>query len=471
MSFSMDATPNSNLNAVMINRAERQALGKGLRDTVPRAAQAIWQPGTHRTQVLSMLEESNRGRLPDLIPLRYARMLQSPLAFFRGSAGVMAADLATLPTTKLRLQSCGDCHLQNFGWFATPERNLIFDVTDFDESRTAPWEWDLKRLVASTVLAARQFGLSSDKQQESGRAVAQAYREHLTEYQQFTPLEMWYQRLDVRELEKHPSMVASRLYLDSLVESARKRTMEALFPKMTARVAGQLRFKDRPPLIFHPPQQERYVNECDALIRDYRQTLAEDRRVLLDRYRVADVVAKVVGVGSVGLRCGVVLLLDADESPLLLQIKEARASVLEPFVGKSERTHHGQRVVHGQRVMQAASDLFLGWASDSEGRCYYFRQLRDMKFSTTLEDLSPSEFREYAKMCGWGLARAHAKAGNVASIAGYLGDGDQFDVALGEFGMAYATQAEHDYEVLRQGAKSGRIPVATDSALSDGIPV
>ena len=448
------------------SRSERQAAGKALRDSIPRSAQAHWTPLANREDIVAILEETNRDRLHDLMPLRYARMLQSPLACLRGAAAVMAADLAGLPTTDLRLQSCGDCHLQNFGWFATPERNLIFDITDFDESRKAPWEWDLKRLVASVVLASRVLNASKSQQKDLGKAVAQEYRLHLAEYEAFSPLEMWYQRLDTNELLFHKSDIASQQRFQQIIDAARQRTMDKLFPKMTERVNGNLRFKESPPLIFHPTEFEHYFGEVHSLIEQYRHTLSDERRVLLDRYRLVDVAAKVVGVGSVGLRCGIILMLDPDEAPLVLQIKEARASVLEKFVGRSERPHHGHRVVHGQRVMQAASDMFLGWASDSVGRSYYFRQLRDMKMSAAVESMCLPEFEEYARMCGWGLARAHAKSGDVSQITGYLGTGEAFEEAISEFGMSYADQAERDFESLQKAAKSGRIPVADDPRLT-----
>jgi uncharacterized protein (DUF2252 family) len=451
----------------LASRTERKAAGKALRQTVPRSVHSEWKPPRDRPDSISLLEESNKGRVPNLIPIRYGRMLKSPLAYLRGSAIVMARDLASLPTTDIRLQICGDCHLQNFGWFATPERNLVFDVNDFDETRKAPWEWDLKRLAASVVVAARGKQSSLSEQKRLVRAVLSEYRSRLAAYCELAPLEMWYQRLDADALLLQTTDIASKKRSQQIVDAARQRTMDRLLPKMTERVNGQLRFTDQPPLVFHPPQFDHYLETIRELMLQYRQTLLEDRRSLLDRYRLIDVAYKVVGVGSVGLRCGIILMLDANNSPLVLQIKEARASVLEAYVGRSERPHHGHRIVHGQRLMQAASDIFLGWATDSEGRGYYFRQLRDMKMSVDVETMTPLEFEEYILLCGWAMARAHAKAGDAAMISGYLGTSEQFDDALAEFGIAYAGQVERDYESLQMAAKSGRI-VADEGLISAG---
>ena len=452
------------------SRSERHNDGKKLRDVIPRSSHAEWKPPFNRADVVSSLEESNQDRLTDLIPLRFARMLQSPLAFLRGSAAIMAADLASLPTTNIRVQSCGDCHLQNFGWFATPERNLIFDITDFDESRRAPWEWDVKRLVASVVLTARELKVpaSKSRQEELGRATVKSYREHLAEFETMSPLEMWYVRLDATELMNRSPEIGTKERCRQILDAARQRTIDQLLPKITQRVNGKLQFKDRPPLISHPTQFDRLPKEIHALIQQYRGTLSDERRLLLDRYRMVDVAYKVVGVGSVGLRCGIILMLDPDDAALVLQIKEARASVLEKFVGKSDRTHHGHRIVHGQRVMQAASDQFLGWANDSEGRSFYFRQLRDMKLSVGIDQMTLTDLEDYAKMCGWTLARAHAKAGDASMISGYLGSGETFDEALGKFGLDYADQSEADFQALQTAADSGRIPVAKDPGLKKG---
>lgn len=446
-------------------RESRRAAGKALRRLVPRSAHRCWEPPGDRAEVVDILAESNRGRVADLIPERHSLMLKSPFATFRGSAAVMAADLAGVPTTNIRLQSCGDCHIQNFGWFETPERNLIFDITDFDESRRAPWEWDLKRLVASVVLAARQLQTPKNVQHSMAKAVAQQYRERLIEYERLSPLEMWYQRLDEQELLKHPSYIAGRQRCQEIIRAGNEGTLHKRLSDLAEERNGVWRFRDKGSKIFHPDDPEAYFGAIEPLMEQYRQSLSDERRVLLDRYRLVDFAIKVVGIGSVGLRCGIIMMMDDDQSPLILQIKEARASVLEKFVGKSERPHHGHRVVHGQRLMQAASDLFLGWANDSSGRCFYFRQLRNMKISVELATMPTTEFEEYVRMCGWALARAHAKSGDVSPIVGYLGDSDTFDDALADFGLAYADQAETDFNSLTQAALNGRIPVA-DTAKS-----
>lgn len=460
MSFDFDQSPD------ISSQSQGRAAGKALRERVPRSAHAAWKSTADRPDVVSLLEESNRGRLPTLVPLRYSRMLQSPLAFLRGAACIMAGDLAGLPRTDLRLQICGDCHLLNFGWFATPERNLIFDLNDFDESRRAPWEWDIKRLAVSVVLAARGLLVSKSLQQELAKAVIKQYREHLAAYALLSPLEMWYVRIDEQALLEKNTEIASLNQSRQVIDAARQRTVEGLLPKLTERHQGKMRFKDRAPLIFHPPDQQSYQRQIRELLEQYRKSLSDERCELLDRYQMADVAYRVSGVGSVGLRCGIILMLDPDGSPLILQIKEARPSALEKFVGPSRRRHHGHRIIHGQRLMQAASDMFLGWANDDEGRSYYFRQLRDMKMSFDVGGMPFSELKEYALLCGWALARAHAKAGDISSISGYLGSSDTFDEAVSEFAMTYATQTEEDHAALQNAAESGRIVAKDESQLA-----
>ena len=438
-------------------RLERRAAGKSVREAVPRSVHAAWKPAADRPDIVSLLEESNQDRVEELIPLRYGRMLQSPLAFLRGSAIVMARDLSGLPTTGIRLQICGDCHLQNFGWFASPERNLLFDVNDFDETRTAPWEWDVKRLAASVVLAARALKESPSDQRALAESVVQEYRDRLTEYEQLSPLEAWYARLDAPALLNREMGADSKKRAQLILDAARQKTVDKLLPKLTERVGGALRFKDRPPLISHATDNHNYLETIRKLMVGYRSTLSDERQLLFDRYRLVDVAYKVVGVGSVGLRSGVILMLDPDDAPLVLQIKEARASVWEKYVGPSARTHHGHRIVHGQRVMQSASDIFLGWANDSKGRSYYFRQLRDMKLSVNLDRMSLPELQDYSRLCGWALARAHAKAGDASGIVGYIGSGEAFSEAISAFATAYADQTECDFGTLQNAEKSGRI--------------
>ena len=444
-------------------REERRAFGKSLREVVPRSAHATWQPSAQRPDIVSLLEESNRDRLPRLIPVRFARMLRSPLDCFRGSAIVMAEDLATLPSMNYRIQICGDCHLQNFGWFATPERNVIFDVNDFDETRAAPWEWDVKRLVTSVVLVARRLNATKGRQQELAGALLQEYRQHLAAYESLSPLETWYSRVDAEALLNNTTDAEARRRAQQTIDAARKKTLDKLLPNLTEMVNTEMKFKDDPPRVCHPTDPVESLPSVSDLMRSYRTTLSDERRVLLDRYQLTDIALKVIGVGSVGLRCGIVLMVDSDQIPLVLQFKEARASVLEKFVGPSARGHHGQRIVFGQRLMQAASDLFLGWADGSDGRSYYIRQLRDMKFSVEIEKLALPEFEEYTRLCGWALARAHAKSGDASVISGYIGSSSQMDEAFAQFGMAYADQVERDFDTLTAAQKAGRIPVSENT--------
>lgn len=442
--------------------AANVAKGKTLRESVPRSVHAKWRTPANRPGIVAYLEQSNQGRLPALIPLRHARMLNSTLACFRGSAGLMAADLAGLPTTNLRIQIGGDCHLNNFGWFASPERNLLFDLTDFDETRNAPWEWDLKRLIVSAVLAGRQISASKADQRNLVELIVREYRDRLAGYITLSPLEMWYQRLDADAfLQNAVNAEAARRTLDA----ARRRTVETKLPQMIEIVDGTTRFRDQAPVVFHTTDDDRFLKDIRSILTSYRATLSDERRMLLDRYEFVDAAYKIVGVGSVGLRCGIVLMQAPDADPLVLQIKEARASVLENYVGPSERLHHGHRIVHGQRLMQAASDLFLGWANDPSGLSYYVRQLRDMKLSLNVGKMSLSEMQGYARLCGWALARAHAKAGDCSVIFGYLGSGEQFAEALAEFGLAYASQAERDHDDMEKAAKAGQIGIIREKDL------
>jgi len=443
----------------MIPRSERQAVGRARRESLPRSAHAQWIPDPNRPSVIDMLNRSNQDRLTELIPLRHERMARSPLACFRGLAAAMAYDLAHIPNTGMLTPSCGDCHLQNFGWFGTPERNLIFDITDFDESLPAPWEWDLKRLAVSFVLAAKRIGAKDSECKEFAQRVVQQYREHLTQYENFTPLDMWYARVDATAIGKIVNDHAISQRLSVMFDRARTRTMEALLPKLTEQTESSTRILEQPPLVFHPPQVDGYLREVELLLSDYRKSLTDNRENLFDRYSLVDAAYKVVGVGSVGLRCSVMLLMDADKSPLLLQLKEARASVLEPYLQPSSQVHHGLRIVQGQRAIQAASDMFLGWTSDSENRHYYVRQLRDMKLSVDVESFSKAELLDYSKLCGWALARAQAKTGDASSILGYMGTGEHFDIAIGEFAIEYASQVDRDFETLTHAVSEGQIPV------------
>jgi uncharacterized protein (DUF2252 family) len=440
--------------------AERLAQGKAQRERVPRASHAQWAPAKDRPDVVAMLEASSIGRLPELIPIRYGRMTASPFAFLRGSAGVMALDLAATPTTGIQVQLCGDCHLMNFGGFGTPERNFVFDITDFDETLPGPWEWDVKRLTASVVAAGRDIGLTEKATQKAARACIRSYREQMRRYAVMHTLDLWYERMDGKPLLDLMQHVDSQGRPSKTSAICDPRSNENLVAKLTEVVDGKRRFRDKPPLIFHPSGDDSIHVNSSRFLKHYRDTLQEDRRALLERYHDIDTAIKVVGVGSVGTRC-LILLLKAEEDDLLvLQYKEAVASVLEPFVGKSKYPNHAQRVVCGQRILQSASDMFLGWSSVDD-RDFYFRQLRDMKTSVVLEGMSASDFTQYVTMCGAALARGHAKSGDAAAISGYLGSAETFDDAVAAFACAYADQAIRDYDMMMEAVKTGRIVAQT----------
>lgn len=449
---------------VFRSRDERLAEGRARREAVPRGSHAAWQPPAGRADPIDTLEASNRDRVPELVPIRYGRMLASPFTFLRGSAGLMASDLATTPASGFRVQACGDCHMLNFGLFATPERNLIFDINDFDETLPAPWEWDLKRLAVSFVVAARDAGLADEQGRNAAVACARNYRERLRDYSKMGPLEVWYDKLDIARLIETAPDAEARARREQTGEKARTRIGEYLFPQISAPVGGRHRLVDQPPLLFHMQERDAESRAQEAL-KLYRESLPDERRVLFDRYSLADVAMKVVGIGSVGTRCFVALFFSADNKPLLLQFKEARSSVLEPYAGKSLYTNHGQRVVVGQRLMQSSSDIFLGWTRGRLGFDYFGRQLRDMKMSVKDMDLTARTIISYADLCGWTLARAHAKSGDAAVLSGYLGKTDAFDEAIGDFALAYADQNERDHAALVAAVKAGRVQAIVEADL------
>jgi uncharacterized protein (DUF2252 family) len=419
--------------------AARAEAGRALRKAVPRSSHASWDP-TGRPSPLRLLEESNRHRLPELVPIRAARMRASPFAFLRGAPAVMAHDLATTPVTGITVQACGDAHLLNFGLFATPERNLSFGLNDFDETLPAPWEWDVKRLATSFVVAGRTVGFDPAVCRRAALAVVRTYREQLAAYAGMRLLEVWYSRVDATAIVAL-SRGRRRRAVTRGVDRAQHHTNLDALPRLTEPVGGDRRFVEDPPLLTHVPEcDEHWMAEVLA---SYRASLPDERRQLLARYRPHDAARKVVGVGSVGTRCYVVLLLgDRHDDPLLLQVKQATASVLEPYAGRYR--HPGRRVVNGQRLLQTASDIFLGWAGDGTSH-YYLRQLWDMKGGVDLEVLDPADLVPYARLCGWVLARAHARSGDAAAISGYLGSGDRFDRAVADFAEAYADQTEVDH--------------------------
>ena len=441
---------------VMKSRDQRIADGNALRDTVPRKSHAGWKRPAKRRDPIDILKESNRDRLPELVPVRYGRMLRSPSTFLRGSSGLMAYDLATTPTTGIRVQACGDCHLLNFGLFATPERNLIFDINDFDETLPAPWEWDVKRLAVSFAVAARDNQLTDKQAQAAAVECVRAYRMRLSECSQMSPLDVWYDRLDAQTIIDMAPNAKIRKLRKQIVAQAQQRIGDYLYPKISGEVGGRRRLIDQPPVLFHVSGKslEQAIREALAA---YRSSLPDERRLLLDRYRLEDIAIKAVGIGSVGTRCWVGLFFSAENHPLLLQFKEACPSVLEPYAGKSQFKNHGQRVVTGQRLMQSASDIFLGWTHGREGRHFYVRQLRDMKLSAPIEGASALQHLLYAELCGRTLAHTHAKSGDAALISGYLGKSEAFDQAIGEFALTYADQNEKDHAALVAAVKAGRI--------------
>jgi uncharacterized protein (DUF2252 family) len=448
------------------SRTERYAAGKALRGKVPREQHGEWSPPHNRRNPVDLVIESSNGRIPELVPIRYGRMMVSPFTFYRGSANIMAADLATTPKSGIQAQICGDSHLLNFGGFATPERRLIFDVNDFDETLPGPWEWDVKRLAASFIMAARSNGFSKADQRDAAQACAQSYREHMTEYAKMGALDVWYEALDVSKVMASVHDKVSRARLRKRVKKEEKRTVaEHDFPALAGARDGRYVIKDNPPLIYHHQLldigESRY-NISRAFAR-YRETLTDDRKVLLDRYQLVDMALKVVGVGSVGTFCAIALLMATNDDPLFLQIKQAGPSVLEPPVGKSAYDNHGQRVVVGQRLMQSASDVFLGWTHGKEGRHFYVRQLRDMKLKPLVEVFNPSTLLDYAGLCGWAVAQGHARSGDPAMIAGYIGKSDVFDNAIMRFSVTYADLAEQDYAAFMDAIRKSQIEVQTEN--------
>lgn len=442
--------------------AELKAEGKSLRDKCPRESHAVWKPATDRLDPIHFLEESSKGRMPELIPIRYGRMIQSPFTFYRGTALNMAADLATTPVSGLRVQACGDCHLCNFGAFATPERRVICDINDLDETLPAPWEWDVKRLTASMVVASRFNGHSEAEARDAALACVRSYRQFMAEYSKMTVLDVWYASIDVESLVASEADEESRKRLEKRLAKARERSVaEHDFPDLVTTAGLKPTIKENPPLIFHLRHQDQEKHEAafNQAFAAYRETLSEDKRVLLDRYKIMDFAMKVVGVGSVGTMCGIVLLMASDKDPLFLQIKQARESVLEPYAGRSVYSNHGQRVVVGQRLMQSASDLFLGWTEGQKGRQFYVRQLKDMKIKPLVEIFTPSVMLSYGVLCGHILARSHARSGQPAKISGYLGKGEVFDEAIADFSVAYADQAERDHETLVKAVRAGKLDV------------
>lgn len=441
---------------------ELYALGKSLRGQCPREAHAVWQAPANRPGPVALMEESNQGRMPQLLPIRHGRMMKSPFTFYRGAALNMAADLAGTPATGIRVQACGDCHLCNFGSYATPERRVIFDINDLDETLPAPWEWDVKRLAASFVLACRDNRFSEDTARDAVLSCVRSYRERMAEYSEMHVMDVWYASIDAETvLSTVRDEEATKRIQKRLAKARERSVLEHEFPELATTAGFAPTIRENPPLIFHPRDkayQERMAI-VQAAFANYRETLQEDRRLLLDRFKLMDMAIKVVGVGSVGTFCGILLLMASEHDPLFLQFKHARPSVLEPYAGKSLHSNNGERVVHGCRMMQSASDLFLGWTEGEAGRHYYIRQLKDMKIKPMVEVFTPGVMRQYAEICGWTLAHAHARSGDPAKISGYLGKSDKFDEAIADFSVAYADQSEKDHEVLMNAVRAGKLEV------------
>ena len=454
------------------NRRDRERrTGRRRRTVVPRTSHGTWEPAPDRPDPIALLEAENAGRLPALVPVRWGRMLESPFAFMRGAAGLMAADLARTPSTGLHVQLCGDAHMANFGVFASPERRLLFDVNDFDETIPGPWEWDLKRLAASAVVIGRVAGTAAPDQAAAARAAARAYRRSMVRLAGMGELEVWYERVDAKAALRFIGRKAPAP-LRSAIAGAHHQTSRAALPELTVRSdGGERRIADHPPLVTHEGVDE-HVQNVQQVLATYPASLESDRRALLERFEVLDIAAKVVGVGSVGTRCFVALLMSDVGDPLFLQVKEAGHSVLAasiprrpartaaarargPAASEPPRTG-GRRVVGGQRLMQAASDIFLGWAA-AGGTDFYVRQLRDMKGTVDTTALGARGLVGYAKLCGWALARAHARSGAAAQIAGYAGNGGVLDDAITAFALSYADQTERDFALLVDAVRSGRI--------------
>jgi uncharacterized protein (DUF2252 family) len=455
----------------------RAAVGKDARAQAPRSSHGEWRPAADRPDPVGILLEQAEGRVAELLALRYGRMLVSPFSFYRGAAAIMASDLAATPTSGLRVQLCGDAHLSNFGTFSSPERELVFDISDFDETLPGPWEWDVKRLAASVAIAGRDREFKSKQIADAVLQTVAAYREAMNAFAQQGNLEVWYAHLDVDEISRLFSEgvdVKGMKSLERKLETARLNTSVKALGKLTETIDGDTRFLHKPPLLvpvadlLSEEDREDAESNLRGLLSGYRASLPEDRRTLLDGYRYVSMARKVVGVGSVGMRVWVILLHGRDGSdPLLLQAKEANASVLERHLGPPAGANHAERVVEGQKLMQASSDIFLGWHAaagpDGSERDYYVRQAADGKGAVDVSLLLPGGLAGYGRMCGWTLARAHARDGDRIAISGYLGRGDAFDEVIAAFADRYADQNEADYEALKKAVADGRVEAAKEA--------
>jgi len=452
--------------AADLTRDERLARGKQLREVCPRRSHAAWTPPPGRPDPVHLVQKADKGRLPELLPLRHGRMVQSPFTFYRGSALAMAVDLAGTPSMGVRVQCGGDSHLVNFRGLATPERRVIFAINDLDETLPAPWEWDLKRLATSFVIACRDNGLAESIGRESVLECVRSYREHMAAFSEMKPLDLWYHAIEAETLIagiKDPAL--RRRAIKRLAKERASSTSEGVFPKLTDTSGESPLIKDSLPAIFHSKDHVpgHFHPMLKASFAKYRETLEPPVRHLLTQYKFKDAALKVVGVGSVGTACWVVLFMSGDGDPLILQVKEARASVLEEYAGKSAFPNHGQRVVNGHRLMQTASDMFLGWTVAATGRHFYFRQLKDVKIKFAVETFGPPEMTLFAQWCGESLALSHARSGDPALISGYLGKGDTFDEALAAFSIAYADQNEKDHAAVKRAIHGGKLKAVIEN--------
>jgi uncharacterized protein (DUF2252 family) len=449
------------------SRSEVHAMGKALREKCPRESHAGWKPSHRRADPVEMVLKAEMGRMPELLPLRHGRMVSSPFTFYRGSALPMAADLATTPRSGVLVQCCGDAHLCNFGGFATPERRIIFSINDLDETLPAPWEWDVKRLATSFVVACRDNGLSDSVAKDVTETCVRTYRKSMTEFSKMKTLDLWYYALEPDELFGMGDSDIRKRGMKRIKKERAKSAEEELFPKLVERKGNAPIIKDQLPTIFHikghPP------GEVQQDLRDsflgYQNSLPPAYKALLSRYEIKDIAMKVVGIGSVGTSCVVILLMAGEDDALFLQFKEARASMLEPYAGASEFPNHGQRVVNGYHLTQTASDMFLGWGQGARDRRHYFvRQLRDVKISIRVETFRHSEMDLYAKWCGRALALSHARSGSSVLLSGYMGKSDVFDRAIATFSIAYADQNKRDHAALQRAVHNGKVKAVFDKA-------
>jgi uncharacterized protein (DUF2252 family) len=444
------------------SRDESYAIGKSKRKTCPRESHAGWRSFEGRPDPVELVIEAEKGRIADLLPMRHGRMAASPFTFYRGSALNMAADLSQTASSGIRVQCCGDAHLLNFGGFATPERRIILSINDLDETLPAPWEWDLKRLTTSFVIACRENGLSESTAKEAATNCTRSYREHMKEFSEMNRMDFWYFALDADTLLddiKEPDL--KRRFAKRISQERGKTVSEDLFPKLTEISGDQVVIKEKFPEIFH--DAENPPGQVVKMVRDtfliYRESLHHASRIILDHFQLRDAAIKIVGIGSVGTACWILLLMDGNGEPLFLQVKQARASVLERYAGKSEFENNGHRIVNGYRIMQPYSDIFLGWTTGQGqlSRDFFLRQLRDIKVSFKVETYGKAEMEIIARWCGWALALSHARSGDAAMISGYMGKSEAFDEALTSFSVAYADQNEKDYSVFKQAIQSGKL--------------